>query len=198
MTLTCIAVDDEPSSLSLITTFAKENASLNLIFSTTDPLEAQQFIKNHPVDLLITDISMPNLTGIELSNQITQESKTIFITGYLNSAFEALNNNAIEILKKPFSQSDFDKAVYKALKIIIFDKQLITNTKQLINYNTLTEAEKKIILGIGLGKTNIQIASEGFISINTIDSHKSNIKQKLGLKTSKALFLYASQLLKIK
>ncbi len=197
MTLTCIAVDDEPSSLSLITNFAKENPSLNLIFSTTNSLEAQKFIINHPVDLLITDISMPNLTGIELSQQITQESKTIFITGYTSCALEALDKKAIEILKKPFSQKDFDEAVYKALKVIVFDKQIKANNKYLVNYEALTEAEKKIIQGIGLGKSNIQIASEGFISINTLDSHKTNIKQKLGLKTSKELFLFASELLKI-
>jgi DNA-binding NarL/FixJ family response regulator len=197
MTLNCIVVDDEPSNLAQIIKYAKNNAEINLIFSTTNPIEAQKYIENNPVDLLITDIDMPELSGIELNERIKNRSKTIFITGYISLALEAMRKNVIETLTKPFSQEAFNLAIEKAIKIINFDKNQEANNLLLADYKLLSEAEKYILLEIGKKKGNKQIADDNNTSISTIESHKANIKAKLGLKTSNDLLIFAHELLKI-
>lgn len=67
MSLNCIAVDDEQSNLSYLSRIIAENKALNLVYTTTNPLEVQIYIENNAVDLLITDINMPKLSGIALN-----------------------------------------------------------------------------------------------------------------------------------
>ncbi len=197
MNLKCIAVDDEKSNLTYLSRIIAENKILNLICTTTNPLEAQSYIENNVVDLLITDINMPELSGIALNERVSHLCKTIFVTAYTDLALEAMGKNAIEILRKPFSQEAFDAAIAKAVKIIRFDKNQLANEIILRKYNLLSIAEKNILVEIGNRKTNQQISDINHISISTIESHKANIKEKLGLKTSHDLLIFAHELLKI-
>ena len=189
-----MAVDDEPSSLKYITKCIAEIPILNLIHSTCDAISALEFIKNNEIDLLITDLNMPILSGIEFNEIIKDRCKTIFITGYSDLALQAMGRNAVEILNKPLSFEQFEAAILKAFKIIEFDKRKSDEVKLNNQFALLTEAEKKIIIDIGKGITNNEIANGNYISIKTIDSHKANIKQKLGFKNSTELLFFSYQI----
>jgi DNA-binding NarL/FixJ family response regulator len=197
MIINVIAVDDEPASLEYIKRCCSSNKKLNLLFTTTNPLDAKTFIENNSVDLLITDLNMNVLSGIELSEVVKDKCVAIFITGYTSNALDAIGRNAVEILMKPFSAEAFGKAIDKAKKIIDYDLAKKENKALKLKLEVLSETEKKLLLAIGQRKSNKEIGNEFNISVNTLDTHKNNIKNKIGLKNSQELLIFAYELLKI-
>lgn len=71
--LTCVLVDDEQSNLDVLITYVNQIPSLVLKATFNKPLEALAYLLKTPTDLLITDISMPRLSGIDLYNDIFNE-----------------------------------------------------------------------------------------------------------------------------
>ncbi len=66
--ISCVIVDDEPMALNLVESYVKKTPFLQLKKKCSSAIEAMEFIKEQPVDLLFLDIQMPDLTGIELLN----------------------------------------------------------------------------------------------------------------------------------
>lgn len=197
MTINCLLVDDEPASLNYITNCLADTPNTAIALSTNNSKKAFDFIQNNTVDLLLTDIDMPVVSGFELAKCTNINCKTIFITGYTNLALEALGKNAISILTKPFSQKQLINAVEQAYKIIFMENAEKENEQIQCLFKSLTSAEQKIILEIAMGKSTKQIADYLFVSNKTIGSHKENIKQKLNLKNSYALDIFAFKIAKL-
>jgi two-component system, LytTR family, response regulator len=112
---TTVVVDDESSSLAIISRLLSEFTNIELVLITINAVDAKLYIETNKVDLLITDIDMPILSGIKLNEAVKHLCQTIFITAYTNLAIEAMGENAIEILKKPFRPELFFNAVKKAM-----------------------------------------------------------------------------------
>ncbi len=112
--ITAIAIDDEPLALEIIKTFCEkvDYISLKLMFTST--VEAQEYLKSNPTDLLFLDINMPGISGIDFFKAYGQNSMVIFTTAYSEYAVEGFNINAIDYLLKPFKFSRFMQAVEKA------------------------------------------------------------------------------------
>ncbi|PHN99297.1 DNA-binding response regulator, partial [Rhodobacteraceae bacterium 4F10] len=68
--ISCIAVDDEPMALNLVESYIEKTPFLELKAKCSNALEAMDFIKTTPVDLLFLDIQMPDLSGIEFSKML--------------------------------------------------------------------------------------------------------------------------------
>jgi DNA-binding NtrC family response regulator len=84
--------------------------------------EALEVIKQHPVSLIITDLKMPKMDGLELLQKVrefNQEIRVIVITGYasLETASECIKLGAADFLKKPFSIAQIRESVNKALSV---------------------------------------------------------------------------------
>lgn len=60
----CIVVDDEPLAVSLLGSYVDKIPFFELVFSTENPIEAMEFIKNNEADVIFLDIQMPELSGI--------------------------------------------------------------------------------------------------------------------------------------
>jgi DNA-binding LytR/AlgR family response regulator len=120
--LSCIAVDDEVSSLNILEVFLKNFQSLHLISTFRNPIEAQFFLQNNKIDILFIDIQMPRLNGIQFLNSIEKKPITIFTTAYSEFALDAFDLDAADYLKKPFSFERFSKAVEKAIEIFNYEK----------------------------------------------------------------------------
>ncbi|GBL35592.1 sensory transduction protein LytT [Filimonas sp.] len=112
--ITTIAVDDEPLALELIESFCARLDTVRLERTFTKVNEAQKYIKRYPVDLLLLDINMPLLSGIEFYKKIEQNTMVIFTTAYSEYAIEGFNLNAIDYILKPYSFQRFEQAVKKA------------------------------------------------------------------------------------
>ena len=75
--MTIVAVDDEPLALQLITRYIEETPELALLMKFKNPLEAAGFLKENSVDIVMLDIQMPELNGIEFARQMTSGPKVI-------------------------------------------------------------------------------------------------------------------------
>lgn len=114
MKIDCIAIDDEPLALDIIRDYAHKVPFLNLVNTFDNALESLDFLKHHKVDLLLLDIQMDDLTGIQLLNVLKQKPMVIFTTAYDKFAIQGYELDAIDYLLKPISFERFLRAVDKA------------------------------------------------------------------------------------
>lgn len=119
MKLKCIAVDDEPLALELVSKFIEQTSFLTLEAKFDNAIQALGHLNQHDVDLIFLDIQMPDLSGMELARIIDgknsmKKPKIIFSTAYNQFAIEGYKVDALDYLLKPFSYEEFLKASTKA------------------------------------------------------------------------------------
>ncbi|MEL0650472.1 LytTR family DNA-binding domain-containing protein [Algibacter sp. TI.3.09] len=112
--ITCVIVDDEPMALNLVESYVKKTPFLELKQKCSSAIEAMEFIKEQPVDLLFLDIQMPDLTGIEFSKMLPKETRVVFTTAFDQYALEGFKVEALDYLLKPFDYAEFLAAANKA------------------------------------------------------------------------------------
>ncbi len=117
-----IAIDDEPLALQLVKGYVQKTPFLELLASLDNPLDAMEFLSSNPVDLILLDIQMPDLTGIEFTRILENRPKIIFTTAYEKYALEGFKLEAVDYLLKPFSYEEFLKAAKKAEKLIRLER----------------------------------------------------------------------------
>ena len=124
MTISCVAIDDEPIALEVLEEYMSRTPNLELLKTFTDGFKAIEFIKENKVQLIFLDIQMPQITGIQLLKSLPEPPLVIFTTAYSNYAIEGFNLNAIDFLLKPFEYDRFLKAINKAGEYILYrDRQ---------------------------------------------------------------------------
>jgi DNA-binding LytR/AlgR family response regulator len=111
--MTCIIVDDEPLARKGIENYVSQISNLLLLASFEHAQEATNFIKKNKVDLLLLDISMPDISGIDMLHNLDDAPLTIFITADATMGSEAYNLDAIDYLVKPILFERFQKAIDK-------------------------------------------------------------------------------------
>ncbi|MCY7351655.1 MAG: LytTR family DNA-binding domain-containing protein [Cytophagaceae bacterium] len=117
MTITCIAVDDEPLALGLVCAFIEKTPFLHLAGRYSSAVEALQGLHQQTVDVLFLDIQMPDLTGIELARvleRVPTKPRIIFTTAFNQFALEGYRVDALDYLLKPFNYEEFLRAAEKA------------------------------------------------------------------------------------
>ena len=116
----CIAIDDEPLALQLISEYCGKISFLQLdkVFTNTD--EAKIWLQQNKVDLLFLDIQMPDINGLQFYKSLTEKPPVIFTTAYKDFAVEGFNVDAVDYLLKPFEYDRFLKAAYKGKEYIDF------------------------------------------------------------------------------
>lgn len=116
--LTCAIIDDEPLAVSLLESYVEKTPFLQLQGKFSNAIEAMAELRAKPVDLLMLDIQMPELSGLELAKIIPSTTRIIFTTAFSQYAIEGYKVNAIDYLLKPISYADFLSSVSKAQSII--------------------------------------------------------------------------------
>jgi two-component system LytT family response regulator len=112
--LTCVAIDDEPLALELISTYVARFPMLQLLNIFEDAISGASFLKQQTVDLIFLDINMPDISGLDLAKAIKIKPMLIFTTAHKQYAFEGFELEAIDYLLKPIDFAKFSKAVEKA------------------------------------------------------------------------------------
>jgi two-component system LytT family response regulator len=115
MKLKCIAIDDEPLALKLISRYVHQFPELQMVQTFEDAISGGEYLKTVPVDLLFLDINMPDISGIELARSLEKKPMIIFTTAYKKFAFEGFELEALDYLLKPIDAKRFAKAVEKAI-----------------------------------------------------------------------------------
>ena len=94
--LRCLVIDDETPAIRLLESYIKKVPFLELVGSSTDPIQAIAIIEKEDLDLIFLDIQMPTLTGIQLSKIVKDKVHIIFTTAYPQFALESYELNATD------------------------------------------------------------------------------------------------------
>ena len=113
-----LILDDEPMAIRLMEAFTNRIPYLELVKSFDVAIDALNFLENHEVDILITDIQMPGLNGLELVRSLPNPPGTIFVSAHKDFAVEGFEIDAVDYLIKPVTFERFQKAVNKARSFI--------------------------------------------------------------------------------
>lgn len=107
----CIIVDDEPAAHYVLANYIKQNPQLELVFQGYNGIEAMNYLRENPVDLMFLDINMPEISGMELLKILPTHPKTILTTAYSEFALESYDYGVIDYLLKPIYFPRFLKAI---------------------------------------------------------------------------------------
>ncbi|MBD3631162.1 LytTR family DNA-binding domain-containing protein [Cyclobacterium sp.] len=113
-----LIVDDEPPARKLLSDYVSKVGNLELAGVCSNGEEAMGFLKKNPVDILLLDIRMPLMTGIDLLNELPNRPLTIFVTAYEEYAVKGYELDVIDYLMKPVSFERFRKAIDKAVEYL--------------------------------------------------------------------------------
>lgn len=127
--LTIVGVDDEYPALELIRHYCARIEDVELLETFQNPEEALQYLQKNRVDLVILDINMPYINGIDLLLQLPYNPLCIFLTLETQYAVKAFELDVVHYLVKPVDFETFKKAVYKAKDFLQF-KQSTEDKKQ--------------------------------------------------------------------
>jgi DNA-binding LytR/AlgR family response regulator len=125
--MNCVVIDDEPLSLQLIKSYAVKTGLLNITGAFTDALKAKPFIESNNIDLLLLDIQMPDITGLQFFSSLQNKPLVIFTTAFSQYAAEGFNLDAVDYLVKPFDYERFLKAAVKAKELLEYRMEKESN-----------------------------------------------------------------------
>jgi DNA-binding LytR/AlgR family response regulator len=115
--ITCLAVDDEPPALDVVTRYICSIPQLHLAGTCTNAVQALAMLQQHPIDLLFLDIQMPQILGTQFLRTLKNPPKVIFTTAYRKFAVEGFELDAVDYLLKPITFQRFLKAVNKVMDL---------------------------------------------------------------------------------
>ena len=185
MKIKCVAIDDEPLALELLTKFIQQTAFLELVGKFSNAIEALGFINQNQVQLVFMDIQMPDLSGMELARILdgkknSDKTRIIFCTAYHQFAIEGYKVDALDYLLKPYSYEDFLNAATKAYQY--FDRILNQeSTKPVLESSTQPEY---IFL-----KVEYQLVKVMLRDITHVEAYKDYVKVHLKSKPNPLLSL---------
>ncbi|GAB3635252.1 LytTR family DNA-binding domain-containing protein [Hymenobacter arcticus] len=114
MSLRCLIVDDEPLARHLLTDYVGKVSFLELHAACASPLAALDILRTTPIDLLLLDVHMPELTGLELLRTLPRPPLVILTTAHSQYALHGYEVDAVDYLLKPITFERFLRAVHKA------------------------------------------------------------------------------------
>ena len=115
----CIVLEDEEPAQNLLRHYFKQMPELELVEVFDNALEVANFLENNNIDLILTDIEMPRLSGLDFLRMLSPKPYVIIITAYPNHALESYELGVIDYLKKPVSFDRFQTAIDKVKRLLI-------------------------------------------------------------------------------
>jgi DNA-binding NarL/FixJ family response regulator len=179
--------------------------SIIILDEARNGAEAIELVKYHKPDIALLDILMPKMSGIEAAKQIRKEvpdTLIVILTAFEDSTHveRALEAGANAYLAKDISAKDLVEAlegvfegerVFSKSILKILEKRFEPTKEEDAKSVQISKREQEILNYVAMGKTSSEIADELFISVRTVQSHRSNIMQKLGIKNAAGLIRYA-------
>ncbi len=194
--LKLVAVDDEPLALEVLDGYLKKMSGIHSVSLFSNAEDALRYLEDQHADILLLDIEMPKMTGIEFLERLSDPPLTIFTTAYRNYAFDGFELGVIDFLLKPISFQRFSAAIDKVRDFLsqkLHDTQLeadklapefifvksglkriklqldeITHIQGLKDYAIIYTSREKIVI-----KGSVRMVQEMFPSTLFIRVHKS-------------------------
>jgi two-component system, NarL family, response regulator NreC len=186
----------------------EQNRKFEVVGEAVDGREAVRMAEELSPDIVLMDIAMPNLNGIQATTQVVRKSPkigVIILSMYSDETYlmRTLSAGARGYLLKDSADQDLYTAVEQVAQGKPYFSPAIADTllqdymRQLQqrglqdSYDLLTEREKEILQLLAEGRSNKDVAALLNLSINTVETHRTRIMQKLGLHGTAEIVLYA-------
>lgn len=186
----------------------EQNPDFEVVAEATEGREAVRLVDELHPDVVLIDIAMPNLNGIQATSQMVKKNPhtaVIILSMYSDETYlmRTLAAGAKGYLLKESADADLNQAVRSVAQGKPFFSPAIANTlledymRQLQqkglqdSYDLLTEREKEILQLLAEGRSNKDIANMLHLSTNTVETHRTRLMQKLNLHSAAEIVLYA-------
>lgn len=127
---TTIIIDDEPLAIDVLVHYLKRFPEFEIVKSFANSVEAFKFLNDNTIDLVFTDIAMPQISGTELVKLAQNKTQFVMVTSYSDYAIESFELNVIDYLLKPVSFERFTKTIER-----IKTSKLTVNSKENVSIN---------------------------------------------------------------
>jgi two-component system response regulator NreC len=179
-----------------------------VVGEASDGRETLDLAQNHQPDVVVMDIAMPNMNGIEATRRITEKHPrmgVVILSMHYDESYviRSLKAGARAYLLKDAMKSELIAAIHAVAEGRSFFSPKISRILQEDyvqalgrkgaddSYELLTEREREILQLVAEGKTNKEIANSLNLSLYTVDTHRTHILQKLNLHSVAEVILYA-------
>ena len=150
---------------------------------------AVEWIKSTPPDIVITDLRMPDIDGVELLRRLRVDGAmlpAIVVTGHgdVQMAVEAMKNGAMDFIEKPFSDEVLLESIHHAVERVATaadNEDIHRRTRERLA--TLSERELQVLKGVVQGQPNKVIAYELGLSPRTVEVYRSSLMSKMQVKS---------------
>jgi two-component system, NarL family, response regulator NreC len=207
MAVTIILADDHHMMRQGLRMLLEAEEDFRVVAEAGDGREATQLAERFTPDVLIVDVMMPGLNGLEVTRQVGKRSpqtRVIMLSMYSNEAYvlEALRNGAAGYVLKEASATDLIRAVREVvagrrylsppLSEHAIEAYVQKAQDELLDpYETLTTREREVLQLAAEGRTNADIAAALCVSPRTVETHRAHLMHKLGLHSQADLIRYA-------
>lgn len=182
--------------------------AVQVVAEAADGLEAIRLCQEHRPEIVILDIAMPLLNGIDAAAQclkVEPQPRIIMLSMHSDEAYilRSLSSGASAYLLKEAADEDLLPAVRSVAAGKSFFSPAVANilaeeyVRQLQqrglsdSYELLTDREKQVLQLLAEGKSNKEVATTLDVTLSTIETHRSNLMQKLNLHSTAEIVLYA-------
>ncbi|TMU84943.1 response regulator transcription factor [Bacillus sp. BHET2] len=199
-----VFVDDHEMVRIGVSSYLSAQADINVVGEASDGKEGVQLALSLRPDIILMDLVMKEMDGIQATKEIIQEwpdAKIIIVTSFLDDdkVYPALEAGAVSYMLKTSKASEIAEAVRKTysgqsiLEPEVTGKMMTRMRQKTVSHphEELTNRELEILLLMTQGKTNQEIADELFIALKTVKTHVSNILSKLSVQDRTQAVIYA-------
>jgi DNA-binding NarL/FixJ family response regulator len=208
MLIRVVLADDHSVVRQGLRAWLERSGYVQVVGEAADGREAVAIVEQLEPDIVIMDIAMPMLNGIDATAQITRrnpDTKVIILSMHADESYilRALGAGAKGYLLKESTESDLLPAVQSVrdgkpyftpsiARLLLEDyMRMLKQNNMQDSYDLLTEREREVLQLLAQGKSNKEVAQILDLSPHTIDSHRTNMMQKLSLHNTAEIVLYA-------
>ncbi len=203
-----LLADDHTVMRAGLRALLERQPNLEVVGEAEDGRQTLELASSHVPDVVVMDIAMPNLNGVEATRRMVSKQPTISVVilsmysdeSYVMRALAAgaraylLKDSAVTDLIRAIEAVSQGKSFFSPKISRILAEEYVRALKQkgvADSYELLTPREREILQLLAEGKTNKEVATSLNISVYTAETHRGNILQKLNLHSSPELVLYA-------
>ncbi len=204
-----LIVEDHEVVIKGIKTLLEPYDELEIVGYALDSEEAMRKVEEFRPDIVIMDINLPEVSGIEVTEKITSQyplCRVIYYTSHVDEMLitQGFEAGAYGYVPKNFKPQELIEAIHmvndgqKFMKGIVSEKFISSylkseKEKKMKQEVPLSEREMEVLKHMSQGLSNKQIADKLFISIRTVETHKHNLMKKLNIYSTAELVIYAIQ-----
>ena len=191
-------VDDHYMVIEGIRSLLQNEKSIEWMGHAMNASSCLAFLNKQLPDVILMDINLPDISGIDLCKEVKTKYPSVFIIGlstFNQQSFiqKMMENGASGYVLKNATQEELTSAIETVMKGKTYLSEEASNTLRKDNGTAiiLTRREKEVLELIADGMTNAEIAQKLFISVTTVDTHRKNLLAKFETKNTAALIKIA-------